>query len=179
MNEIYRNLHQDLIDRCRKGDTQAQFQLYKLYYKAMYNTCVRMVKNQQEAEDIMQESFLAVFRHMDTYKGEVSFGAWIKRIVINRCLDHLKKKKIDLCPIEEKLFKLESPTERDFHHSSKGEMIEKIKKAMVSYPMDTGLFSVFTFWRDTIIKRLPKLWKLPALPHARNTHGQKRNCWSY
>lgn len=134
MNEIYRNLHQDLIDRCRKGDTQAQFQLYKLYYKAMYNTCVRMVKNQQEAEDIMQESFLAVFRHMDTYKGEVSFGAWIKRIVINRCLDHLKKKKIDLCPIEEKLFKLESPTERDFHHSSKGEMIEKIKKAMVKLP---------------------------------------------
>ena len=52
------NLHQDLIDGCRKGDQKAQFQIYKLYYKAMYNISLRIVNDPMEAEDIMQESFL-------------------------------------------------------------------------------------------------------------------------
>ena len=52
----FRNLHQDLIDGCKTGDQKAQFQIYKLYYKAMYNTSLRIVNDTMEAEDIMQES---------------------------------------------------------------------------------------------------------------------------
>lgn len=60
-----------------------------------------MVNNTQEAEDIMQESFLAAFKKIGSYSGEVSFGAWLKRIVINRSLDALKKKKADLLSIDD------------------------------------------------------------------------------
>src|SRR5674476_409697 len=87
------NLHQDLIDGCRRGDQKAQFQIYKLYYKAMYNTSLRIVNDTMEAEDIMQESFLAAFEKIESYSGTVSFGAWLKKIVINRSLDALNKKK--------------------------------------------------------------------------------------
>jgi len=80
----YQNIYQDVIDRCRKGDTKAQFELYQLYYKPMYNICLRMVGNPVEAEDVMQEAFLKAFTKIDTYEGKVSFGAWLKRIVINR-----------------------------------------------------------------------------------------------
>jgi len=90
--KILTNIHQDLIDRCRHDDRLAQFRLYKLYYKAMYNTSLRIVNNPQEAEDIMQEAFLSAFEKIDTYREEVSFGAWLKRIVINRSLDSLRKK---------------------------------------------------------------------------------------
>lgn len=90
----YRNIHQDLIDGCKTGDQKAQFQIYKLYYKAMYNTSLRIVNDTMEAEDIMQESFLSAFEKIDTYSGTVSFGAWLKRIVINRSLDALSKKKV-------------------------------------------------------------------------------------
>ncbi|NOY36665.1 MAG: sigma-70 family RNA polymerase sigma factor [Chlorobi bacterium] len=89
--KIFTNLHQDLIEQCRAGDQRAQFKVYKLYYKAMYNTSLRIVNHTHEAEDIMQESFLSAFEKLDTYKGEVSFGAWLKKIVINRSLDHLRK----------------------------------------------------------------------------------------
>lgn len=89
----FRNIHQDLIDGCRSGDQKAQFQIYKLYYKAMYNTSLRIVSDTMEAEDIMQEAFLSAFEKIDTYSGTVSFGAWLKRIVINRSLDALKKNK--------------------------------------------------------------------------------------
>jgi RNA polymerase sigma-70 factor (ECF subfamily) len=85
------NLHQDLIDGCRRGDQKAQFQIYKLYYKAMYNTSLRIVTDTMEAEDIMQEAFLSAFEKIGTYSGTVSFGSWLKKIVQNRSLDYLNK----------------------------------------------------------------------------------------
>ncbi len=89
----FKNIHQDLIDGCKTGDQKAQFQIYKLYYKAMYNTSLRIVNDSMEAEDIMQESFLSAFEKIDTYSGTVSFGAWLKKIVVNRSLDALSRKK--------------------------------------------------------------------------------------
>jgi RNA polymerase sigma factor (sigma-70 family) len=89
----FRNLHQDLLDGCKSGDQKAQFQIYKLYYKAMYNTSLRIVNDTMEAEDVMQEAFLSAFEKIDTYSGTVSFGAWLKKIVINRSLDALGKRK--------------------------------------------------------------------------------------
>ncbi len=89
----FRNIHQDLIDGCRAGDQKAQFQVYKLYYKAMYNTCLRIVNDSMEAEDVMQEAFLSAFEKINTYSGTISFGAWLKRIVVNRSLDTLGKRK--------------------------------------------------------------------------------------
>jgi RNA polymerase sigma factor (sigma-70 family) len=89
----YINIHQDLIDACRTGDRDAQFRIYKLYYKAMYNTSLRIVNDTAEAEDIMQESFLDAFQRLHGYTGEGSFGSWLKRIVINRSLDYLRRVK--------------------------------------------------------------------------------------
>ncbi|QOD61765.1 RNA polymerase sigma factor [Polaribacter haliotis] len=81
----------NLIERCKKSDKNAQLEIYKAYYKAMYNVSFRILKDEFEAEDIMQEAFLTVFTKMHTYKGEVTFGAWLKRIVINKSLTQLKK----------------------------------------------------------------------------------------
>ena len=81
------------MDGCKTGDQRAQFQIYKLYYKAMYNTSLRIVNDPMEAEDVMQESFLSAFEKIDTYSGTVSFGAWLKKIVINRSLDALSRRK--------------------------------------------------------------------------------------
>lgn len=90
-----------LIEKCKNGDTSAQFTIYKQYYKAMYNTCFRIVNDSFEAEDIMQESFLAAFTKLDSFSETVTFGAWLKRIVINNSLSALKKnKKINTVPID-------------------------------------------------------------------------------
>jgi len=90
----YINIHQDLLDRCTEGDKSAQFEIYRLYYKSMYNSSLRIIGIPEEAEDIMQESFLTAFRKLKTYSCEVSFGAWLKKIVINRSLDALRKRKV-------------------------------------------------------------------------------------
>ena len=94
MGNKYINIHQDLLGKCLNGDPSAQFEIYRLYYKSMYNSSLRIVGLSDEAEDIMQESFLTAFRKLKTYSGEVSFGAWLKKIVINRSLDVLRKRKV-------------------------------------------------------------------------------------
>ena len=88
------NQHIDqLLQRCKIGEQSAQLEIYKRYYRAMYNTALRILKNSFDAEDMMQESFLIAFTKLSTFKGEVAFGAWLKRIVINKCLTQLKKNK--------------------------------------------------------------------------------------
>lgn len=92
----YSDIHFGLIELCRTNDRSAQIKIYELYFKAMYNTSYRIVNNLMEAEEIMQDSFLDAFRKLDTFKGESSFGSWLKRIVINKSLDSIKKKKLFL-----------------------------------------------------------------------------------
>jgi RNA polymerase sigma factor (sigma-70 family) len=87
----YKDINSHLIDACRTGDRVAQFKIYKLYYKAMYNTCLRIVNDTAEAEDIMQEAFLDAFLKIASYTGQGSFGSWLKRIVVNRSLDFLRR----------------------------------------------------------------------------------------
>lgn len=98
----YHNIHQELIERCKAGNQKAQYEIYKYYYKPMYNTSLRIVNNTAEAEDIMQESFLAAFTKINTYKGEASFGTWLKKIVINKSIDTVKMRKIDYEQINNK-----------------------------------------------------------------------------
>ncbi|MBL4905384.1 MAG: RNA polymerase sigma factor [Flavobacteriaceae bacterium] len=90
MNENNQHINQ-LLSRCKKSDKNAQMQIYKDYYRAMYNTAFRILKDEFEAEDIMQEAFLTAFTKLDMFKGEVTFGAWLKKIVVNKSLTQLKK----------------------------------------------------------------------------------------
>lgn len=82
---------EELISLCKKGNRNAQYRIYSAYYKAMYNISLRIVKDSHWAEDVMQEAFLKAFIKLHTFKGEVTFGAWLKRIVINHSLDSYKK----------------------------------------------------------------------------------------
>jgi len=130
----FRNLHQDLLDGCKTGDQKAQFQIYKLYYKAMYNTSLRIVNNSMEAEDVMQESFLSAFEKIDTYSGTVSFGAWLKRIVINRSLDALGKKKAVFEDIESHFGIMDNSPEDAARNEEVDVKVEEIKEAIEKLP---------------------------------------------
>lgn len=82
----------ELLDKCRTGDERARMMVYKKYNKAMYNTALRIVKHSAEAEDIMQECFLKAFTRLDSYAGTSTFGAWLKKIVVNQSINVYNKK---------------------------------------------------------------------------------------
>lgn len=95
------NIHAELIERCKDNDRSAQFEVYKLYNKAMFNTALRITGEQEDAEDVLQEAFISAFKNLNSYRAESSFGAWLKRIVINKALNHVQKNKKDLLVVEE------------------------------------------------------------------------------
>lgn len=89
-----------MITACIQGERSAQYALYKQYSKAMYNICYRITNDPEDAQDVLQEAFLSAFKKLQSFKGESSFGAWLKRIVVNASINHVKKKRILYMPIE-------------------------------------------------------------------------------
>lgn len=130
----FKNLHQDILDGCIAGDQKAQFQIYKLYYKAMYNTSLRIVNDTMEAEDIMQEAFLSAFEKINTYSGTVSFGAWLKKIVINRSLDSLAKRKAIFEDIESHVGIRDDSSDELLRNEETDLRAEEVKNAIEKLP---------------------------------------------
>lgn len=98
-----------LIERCKQGDQKAQHTLYNKYIRAMYRVALRITGDSMEAEDVLQEAFVRAFRNLHSFKGDATFGAWLKRIVINTSINHLKKRKTEFVGLEDE--KLEIPEE--------------------------------------------------------------------
>lgn len=99
---------EELVKLCKEDNQRAQLEVYNRYYKAMYNTSLRIVKDSFEAEDIMQDSFLVAFTKLNSLKDTAIFGAWLKRIVINNSIYHYKKSdKYDNVPLDNVLYKIE------------------------------------------------------------------------
>lgn len=87
------DIQHPLLQRCKRGDTAAQFELYQLHARYMYNVAYNLLQHTAEAEDVMQEAFLKAFGKLETFKGEVSFASWLRKIVVNKCLDTLRQRK--------------------------------------------------------------------------------------
>ena len=98
--------HRDLVEKCKKGHSSSQYQLYSLYVDAMYNIGMRMLGNKEDAEDVVQDSFIDAFRNLAKFKYESTFGAWLKRIVINKSVNHLKANRIPVVPMDTHQFHL-------------------------------------------------------------------------
>lgn len=95
--------HADLVQKCRDGDASSYKKLYQHYAKAMYNTSLRIVNNAAEAEDVLQESFMDAFNNLNAFENRSSFGAWLKQIVVNKSINHLKKRKLLMVEADENL----------------------------------------------------------------------------
>ena len=130
MNTTYYHIHNELALKAGKGDNQAQFELYELYYKAMYNTAIGIVNDAMQAEELMQNGFMTAFTKMDKWHQKSSFGAWLKRVVINECLDYLNKRKLDTVSMEDKQF-----ADTEYEEESEPQYsVEDVKLTMKGLP---------------------------------------------
>jgi len=138
-----KNIHIELINKCRENNEKAQFEIYKLYFKQMYNTSLRILNNTTEAEDVMQDSFLDAFRKINDFTGEGNFGGWLRRIVVNNSIDIVKKRK-ETISFEENL--VEMADDFDDRYENVDYKVEEIKKAVQKLSDDHRLIiSLFLF----------------------------------
>jgi RNA polymerase sigma-70 factor (ECF subfamily) len=81
-----------LVERCRRGDLGAFEEVYRAHSGRLYSVACRMLGNTADAEDLLQEIFLAAHRKLDTYRGDAALGTWLYRLATNLCLDHLRSR---------------------------------------------------------------------------------------
>ena len=125
------NMHDELIARCKAGDQDAHFRLYKLYSKAMYNVGLRITRSEEEAEDVLQEAFINAFRNIDSYRGDATFGAWLKRIVVNKAINAVNRKKHDAIPDDERWDLAEEEPVAEY---GEGLTVDRVKRCIGDLP---------------------------------------------
>lgn len=139
----------DLIEECIRNNRKAQLTLYKQYVKSMYNTSLRIVKNTVTAEDIVQEAFLSAFRSLKNFRHEVPFSTWLRRIVINKSLDHIRKQKNSLLEFYNEINDLPDTSgieNIDDNSVKKKKLLEHIREEMMLLPDGYRvIFSLFYF----------------------------------
>ena len=126
--------HVDIIEKCKQNDRKAQMQLYNQYCNGMYIVAKRFVKDDMDAEDVLQEAFIKAFSKLHQFKNDVTFGAWLKRIVINKSIDFLKSKKQRLVELEEVHLKVVDTTNDDKWLVEDTITIDEIKEAINKLP---------------------------------------------
>jgi len=124
-----------LIEDCKKGKRKAQLKLYSQYCDAMLCIAMRYLKQKDLAEDATQEAFIKAFKHLDSFSGEVTFGAWLKRIVINQCIDYCRQLKYhdNLDDIALKVAEEDESSWEVEDHISKNDILKSIEQLPEKY----------------------------------------------
>ncbi|MFS4468350.1 RNA polymerase sigma factor [Maribacter sp. 2210JD10-5] len=131
METNIRFTHKTLVEKCKTGHSSSQYQLYSLYVDAMYNIGMRMLGSKEDAEDVVQDSFVDAFKNLSKFKYESTFGAWLKRIVINKSINHLKAKRILAVPMEDHEYHLKEEINEE---PIAAVDIKKVKAGMAQLP---------------------------------------------
>lgn len=141
--ELTANIIRDeLVERCKQGDSMGYEALYRQYAKAMYNTSLRIVNNTADAEDVLQESFLDAFRSLNDFSYRSTFGAWLKKIVINKSINLLRKRKAVLVEMDAEVHDVsdnEPVNEDEMQYK-----VEEVKKMITKLP--DGYRTVLTLY---------------------------------
>ncbi len=101
LEAVFIDKHYQLVLECKQGSKKACYELYKLYSKAMLNVAFRIVGNIAEAEDVLQEAFVDAFSKLKDFRQDTTFGLWLKQIVVNRSINLLRKRRLELVDLEE------------------------------------------------------------------------------
>jgi RNA polymerase sigma factor (sigma-70 family) len=130
LEAVYIDKNIELVKGCRMGNRQAQFELYKLYERAMYSAALRIVNDEAEAEDVVQEAFLDAFTRIADFRGDTTFGLWLKKIIINKSINCLRKRKAEFVSLEG----VDLAEDADDSHQDTELKVEEIKSAVAQLP---------------------------------------------
>lgn len=130
-----------LIQNCKKNDTKAQSELYKLFSSKLFAICLKYCRNRAEAEDNLQDSFVTIFKKISQYENKGSFEGWLKRITINTALQRYRSKGVFDIVNEEKIEDVSVEVENeevsiDFLLNSIQELPDRYRMVFNLYALD-------------------------------------------
>ncbi|MBL7905127.1 MAG: sigma-70 family RNA polymerase sigma factor [Bacteroidales bacterium] len=134
MNYQQNDIHLQWVEACRQGDRKAYSDLYQAYSKAMFNICFRMMGDVEEARDMLQEGFVEAFHKLNSFRGESSFGAWLKRIMVNRCINELGRRRIQWVSDDQPELKNVADEDQGVDEEALRLSVDRVKLAMAKLP---------------------------------------------
>jgi len=152
----------ELARRAQQGDAEAYGELVRRYQSNVYNVCYRLTGERREAEDMAQETFLRAFLHFAQYDPARPFGAWIRRVATNLCINHYQMLKTASLPLDEEL---ERPaagrqiTPESLHLQA--ETSEKVRAAIQSLPPIYRVVIELRHFQDLSYTEIAELLNLP------------------
>ena len=150
---IYRSDETELINGCIRHERDAQKRLYDMYSPVMYPICCRYIRNAMEAEDVLVISFTKIFEKIKQYRGEGSFEGWMKRIVINEALSHLRKHpSMFILSAPEDIPETASPESYDYFEEK--DLIQMIQQLPAGYRSVFNLYAIDGFSHKEIAEKL-------------------------
>jgi len=137
--------YDELVAKCKRGDVQSYETLYRQYARSMFNTSLRIVNNVSDAEDVLQESFASAFQHLDRFDYTSTFGAWLKRIVVNNSVSVLRRRKLAFIDFHESRIEEMEETEEPGEETIQLR-VDEIRKAISLLPNGyRSVLSLFLF----------------------------------
>jgi RNA polymerase sigma-70 factor (ECF subfamily) len=142
----------ELIVLAQKGDEKAYRTLLTKYERAVFNICLKMVRNREEARDLSQEAFMKVFSMLDRYNPAYAFSNWLFKITSNLCIDSMRKRRVDTLPMDEPIQSSKGEFERQY--ASPGDTPDKTlaKKERMTL-LATAIDSLPDHYRIMIVLR--------------------------
>lgn len=145
-------MHEDIVDKhirgCQRGNRQSQRWVFDRYYRLMFGVCLRYVSDRDAVQDIVQEGFLKVFSGIDKYASKGSFEGWIRRIMVNTAIDHVRKESPGQTLSEEEypMHQIEAPEDLDSDVAWEGLTIHDVLEAMEGLsPTYKAVFNMYVF----------------------------------
>ncbi len=144
-----------LVADCLKGNPKAQKAFFDKFAPKMMTVCLRYMKSSEESEDMLQDGMIKVFHYLDRYKNEGSLEGWIRRIIVNTCLDQIRKnsKLIGVQSTDDVEYKLTSD-DKILEHMAAAELLSLIQKMPDGYRVVFNMFAIEGFSHQEIAQHL-------------------------
>ncbi|MDH7445125.1 RNA polymerase sigma factor [Aquimarina sp. 2201CG14-23] len=160
--------NRDLIKKCKKNDREAQSELFYTYKDKLFSLCLKYCRNYDEAEDILQDSFLTIFKKINQYNNKGSFEGWMKRITINKAIDRYKDDFFVNTPLKEELIS-DTKVDTETFQFSIDELLSFIQKLPTKYRLVFSLYEL----DDYSHKEIAHLLKISEGTSKSNLHRAK------
>jgi len=143
----------ELIKGCQQGKRLFQQELYRLYHRKMLGVCMRYTNQQHDAEDVLQEAFIKVFKHIKGFKGKGSFEGWIRRIMVHTAIEHYRKRSRYFMVDIDQAYEVELSADQ-LSMMSQDEILELIKTLPVGYRTVFNLYAIEGYAHKEIAEML-------------------------
>lgn len=155
------------------GDKQAYAHIIDKYKTPLYATILRMTKNPQDAQDLVQEAFIKVYRQLGKYDGEGSFSSWLYKVAINHCMDEFRKKEFQIKRVEIQDSMMESPDHPEIIllKKEKGRQLERL---IATLPEDERLIILLRYVNECSYEEISDLTGAPLSTVRNKLHRAKK-----